>query len=102
MVALEFKSRENPIVKRVVAVEGDRVEVKDDILYVNGKELRSIDAERWASTVRQLERYGWRIPKNNIFVLGDNPRASRDSRRLGLISTSQVAGKVVKIIRAGN
>jgi signal peptidase I len=102
MVALEFKSRENPIVKRVVAVAGDRVEVKDDVLYVNGKELRRIDAQRWAPTVRQLEHYGWVVPENNIFVLGDNPRASRDSRRLGLISTAQVVGKVVRIIRAEN
>jgi len=99
LVAIKFKNSTSPIVKRIIAVEGDRLEIRKGTILLNGKPVRSIDAKRWQSTVNQLEHYKWVVPPDNIFVLGDNPRNSRDSRRLGLISTSQVTGKVVKVIK---
>ena len=99
LVAIRFKHSDTPIVKRVVAVEGDRVEIKDASILVNGQKYRQIDMARWKTTMTQLERYGWVVPSKNIFVLGDNPDSSLDSRRLGLISVDQVEGRVVKIIR---
>ena len=98
LVAIVFKHSPTPMVKRVIAVGGDKIEIRDNTIFVNGKLLRDIDESRWASTVRQLERYNWIVPQNNLFILGDNPQNSRDSRRLGLISTSQILGKVVRII----
>ena len=98
LVAIKFKNTATPMVKRVVAVEGDRVEIKNNTIIINEKSFRHIDEKRWQSTVNQLKRYSWIVPSNNFFVLGDNPQNSRDSRRLGLISTSQLIGKVVKII----
>jgi len=100
LVAIEFKHSKTPIVKRVVAVEGDSVEIKNNTIFVNKKPFRDIDEKRWQSTVIQLKRYNWIVPKDNLFILGDNPQNSRDSRRLGLISTSQIKGKVVKIIKS--
>jgi len=102
LVAIGFKHSAIPIVKRVVAVEGDRVEIKSNTIFVNEKSFRHIDEKRWQSTVNQLKRYNWIVPKNNLFILGDNPKNSRDSRRLGLISMSQIEGKVVKIIKSAS
>ena len=98
LVAIGFKHTETPIVKRVIAVAGDSLMISDNSVIVNGEPVSSFDEKRWASSVKQLERYGWVVPANNIFVLGDNPKNSRDSRRLGLISTSQIIAKVVRII----
>ncbi len=102
LVAIRFKHTATPMVKRVVAVEGDRVEIKNNAIFINDKPFRHIDEKRWQSTVNQLKRYNWLVPKNNLFILGDNPQNSRDSRRLGLISTSQIQGKVVKIIKSAS
>ena len=99
LAAIRFAGRTNPMVKRVAAIAGDMVEIKGDRLLVNGKEICFIDSYRWRSTIKQLERYRWILPENNVFILGDNPENSRDSRRLGLISTEQVKGKVIEIIR---
>jgi len=101
LVAINFKHTEIPIVKRVIAVSGDSLIIRSNMLIVNNEPVRSFDEKRWMSTVRQLERYGWVVPPNNIFILGDNPKNSRDSRRLGLISTSQIKAKVVRIIHTG-
>jgi len=50
--------------------------------------------KRWQATVKQLERSNWIVPAGFLFILGDNPANSRDSKRLGLISTSQMESKV--------
>ncbi|MCB2183580.1 MAG: signal peptidase I [Desulfobulbaceae bacterium] len=102
LVAISFKHRKNPMIKRVVAVFGDTVSVKDGALIVNGRKKSVIDPAKWQATIRQLERYKWTIPNNTLFVLGDSHANSRDSRRLGLISQDQVIGRVVKIIKATN
>ncbi len=87
------------MVKRAAAVEGDRVEIRENAIFINGERLRDFESQKWKSTVKQLERARWVVPPKNIFVLGDNAADSRDSQRLGLISTGQVEGKVVRIDR---
>ena len=102
IVAISLKGRKHPMVKRVVAVEGDKLEIKNSCLWINDQALDpsvSINPDQWKTTLAQLERYDWTLPQKTVFILGDNPENSRDSRRLGIISISQVSGKVVKIIR---
>jgi signal peptidase I len=99
LVAISFRHRKAPLVKRVVAIPGDRVEVKNNLLLVNNKELQALDPEKWGPTLKQLAHYGSVIPERTLFILGDNPENSRDSRRLGLIPTERVVGRVVKVIK---
>jgi len=99
LVAISLKGMHTPMVKRVVAVKGDALEIRENALFVNNEKINNIDTGRWASTIKQLEHYGWRVPENNLFVLGDNPENSRDSRRLGLLSLDQISGRVVRVIK---
>jgi len=93
-------SRE-PIVKRVIATEGQTVDINfrtgevwvDDILldepYIN------------APTTRQLDmKFPVTIPEGCIFVMGDNRNKSTDSRAsaIGFVDTRCVLGKAVNII----
>ena len=87
----------DPLVKRVIAVGGDRVSI-DPVTFrvvLNGQEL----AEEYA-VGRTLPRdFGLEprtIPDGFVMVLGDNREESRDSRsaQIGLIAESQIAGRV--------
>jgi signal peptidase I len=99
LIAIKFKSRSVPIIKRVFAISGDKVEIKNSGIYINGDKVRDIQQSKWKSTASQLRHYGWTIPPNNFFILGDNPENSLDSRRLGIISNDQIQGRVIEIIK---
>ncbi len=87
-------------VKRVVALPGDKVEVKDDELYVNDRLVK----EPYLSDNRdQAQKLGMMltgnidpmiIPEGKIYVMGDNRLVSKDSRNgLGLIEDDDIIGK---------
>lgn len=98
-----FKYPEDPakdFVKRVVAVSGDRVEIKDKVLYVNGIEVKEPyvshqEADMIPASQNPRDNYGPQvIPKDSYFVLGDNRDKSYDSRFWGPVSKDKVKGTV--------
>jgi signal peptidase I len=88
--------RENAAVhvKRVAAVPGDTVEIRDGSVYVNGKlygEEGMIDMNA-EGLVREMIT----LEKDEYFVLGDNSGESEDSRYqdIGSIEKKMIIGKV--------
>ena len=94
VVAIRLATRRIPLVKRAVAVAGERAAVRAGRLHVGKK---SYPLPRQASRVlaKQLARYNHTVPRGHLIALGDNPKASLDSAALGLISDRQLLGKVV-------
>lgn len=95
---------DSPLVKRVIATEGQTVNIDFDagIVYVDGKALEepyiaqpTYDREDFTGEVT--------VPEGCIFVMGDNRNASTDSRtdEIGMIDTCEVFGKVQLIIIPG-
>lgn len=89
------------LVKRVIAVEGDVVNIDFDngIVYVNGVPVEEdyIDV----STNTKLDFIGPQtVPENCLFVMGDNRNASTDSRdkRIGMVDKRLVIGKVLMVV----
>lgn len=81
-------------IKRVIAVEGDTVDINDGIVYVNGEAIEEgYTAEN--SYTDAYDQNHWEVPADQVFVLGDNRefRASKDSRSLGTIDEELVKGK---------
>ncbi len=82
------------IVKRVIGIPGDTIDIKDGYVYLNGNRLE----ENYVKG-QTLERLGLSypitIPESKVFVLGDNREESLDSRDLGLASYDQIKGKVI-------
>ncbi|RXK18735.1 signal peptidase I [Macrococcus sp. DPC7161] len=82
------------IVKRIVATPGDHVRVIHRQLYVNGEKTNYKD-----DTLKQLiqgnDAYGYTLPKQCFYVLGDHLKASTDSRTFGCVKLDEMLGKVV-------
>ncbi|MCM3759021.1 signal peptidase I [Sporosarcina aquimarina] len=90
-------------IKRIIGLPGDRIEMQDDVLYVNGtpyeetyvKRKNDFDLPRITGDFTLQELTGkTTVPKGYLFVLGDNRLKSSDSREYGLISTDSVIGEV--------
>lgn len=82
---------EEQIIKRVVAIGGDKIEVKDNKLYRNGVLIE----EDYILEDMETHDFSYDIPNGKIFVLGDNRNISVDSRIIGYVDfDDDVVGKV--------
>lgn len=81
------------LVKRVVGIEGDEVDIKDGYVYINGKKLN--EAYVKGVTLPEEFKLSVKVGENKLFVLGDNREVSKDSRKFGLIDYKQVEGKAI-------
>ncbi|MBN2853766.1 MAG: signal peptidase I [Clostridia bacterium] len=81
-------------IKRVVAVEGDTVEIKNGYLYINGIKQNEEYIKEDQSTKPQFLEYPYVVPAGEYFVMGDNRLHSTDSREFGSITKSRILGRV--------
>lgn len=81
-------------IKRVVGVAGDKIEIRDGLVYLNGEEIKEDYIEEGSFTETHIDE-SWEVPEDHLFVLGDNraPGASKDSRSFGIIESKSVKGK---------
>ena len=89
------------LVKRVIAVEGDVVNIDFErgIVYVNGEAIEEDYLEVLTNT--KIDFIGPQtVPESCIFVMGDNRNASTDSRdkRIGMVDKRLVVGKVLLVV----
>jgi len=92
IIVLDRPNAENILlVKRIIGLPGDRVEIKDGLVYINGNVLSDdiYGAEPMYYSMAELT-----VPEDHIFVLGDNRNQSTDSHELGTIPISSIRGKV--------
>jgi signal peptidase I len=80
-------------IKRVIGVPGDKIDIKDGHVYINGEKLDEKYAK--GETHKQLLDFPKTVPPNTVFVLGDNRQNSRDSRIIGFIEYDRIKGKAV-------
>ena len=89
---------EDPIVKRVIAVENQTVDIdfSTGSVYVDGVLLKE-DYINELTFLKEGTEFPLTVPKGSVFVMGDNRNHSSDSRdsRLGTVDTRYVIGKAV-------
>jgi signal peptidase I len=99
-----FKSPEDPtrdFIKRVAAVGGDTVQMIDKKLYINGKYISEpyvqyLDHSIKLGRPEPRDNFGpFLVPKNKLFMMGDNRDNSSDSRVWGYVDAKEVKGKAL-------
>ena len=80
------------LIKRIIGLPGDTVQVNGTVVYVNGQSLT--EPYIAASPLYQGQ---WQVPEGFLFVLGDNRNDSSDSHSWGLLPMENVIGKAVII-----
>lgn len=83
---------------RVIARSGDKVEIMDDYIMVNGYGIFEQTVYPTTAEGSAIE-YPYTVPKDSVFVLNDFRSDVSDSRTLGAISLSDCKGKVIFIMR---
>lgn len=90
-----IKSHGTHIIKRIIGLPGDKVEVIDNVLYINDKKYNESYLDKKTITEDfSLEELldKEKVPKGYYFVLGDNRGDSLDSRMLGFIAEDDIEG----------
>ena len=86
-------------IKRVIALPGETVQIKDGRIYIDGSELQ-VDKISGSIITAGIAQDEIKLGKDQYFVLGDNINNSEDSRyvNVGNVSGQEILGKVTKII----
>ncbi|MCM1370880.1 MAG: signal peptidase I [Clostridium sp.] len=93
VIVLEHED-ENYMIKRIIGLPGEKIEYKDEKLYVNGEEIMENFARGETDDYSISELKYEVIPEDYYFVLGDNRGNSKDSRAYGFINKKEIVGKV--------
>ena len=90
------------IIKRVIGLPGEKVEYKDNKLYINDEIVEDIyqkdntaDFDIEDICKKSKDYCTTIIPEDKYLVLGDNREVSADSRLKGFFSTDDIKGKIV-------
>ena len=84
------------LIKRVIGLPGDKIEYKNNKLFINGKKIEEYFLDKETNTEDfSLTTLGYeKIPKDMYLVLGDNRENSLDSREIGLVKRKDILGKI--------
>lgn len=91
--------RTKDFVMRVIALEGETIEVRDKLVYVNGRKTNDpwgchVEPDTLDQSISRRDNMApVRIPEGSLFVLGDNRDRSFDSRFWGVVRVRDVIAK---------
>lgn len=81
-------------VKRIIAMEGDTIDIRDGKVYVNEELLTEPYVQGETKEQEGIMRYPYTLQEGQIFVMGDNRDGSMDSRSFGGVGIRQIKGKI--------
>ena len=95
-----LESGKKSYIKRVIALPGEYVEIKDEAVYINGEKLEEKYLNEGMVTDlkngnREPSHFtNFTVPENCVFALGDNRTGSTDCRAFGCIPLEKIEGTV--------
>lgn len=98
IVVLDSPGENRQLIKRLIAFAGEKVEVKDGKVFINGKELKEKYLKEDVVTEPRVgtpQYSNMTVPEGMVYVLGDNRPASLDSRAFGPVDAKTVRGRAI-------
>jgi len=97
-----FKAPPEPsqdYIKRIVALPGDTITVRDTTVIVDGVTLREtyVDPNNQGNLYDYRNITNWHVPTGMYFVMGDNRRGSSDSRAWGYVPRGNIIGRAALV-----
>jgi len=89
IVVLDLPEQKEMLIKRVLGLPGETIEVRGGEVYIDGEQID----EPWAVNPGGSNYSPHTIPPLHVFVLGDNRGASNDSRNFGPVPIDHVVGR---------
>jgi signal peptidase I len=90
VVVVDRPGNEVSLIKRVVALPGETVEVRGGHTFINGQPIE----EPWVTHFGGPNYPPRVVPPDHVFILGDNRGSSRDSRAIGPVPVDSIKGHV--------
>ena len=98
MVVFDVSWRSDPYIKRVVGLPGDRIQVRQGKLLVNGEPQREPYVVNNPCDPQKLKTCSYgpvTVPPDKFFAMGDNRTNSEDSRFYGPVPEENVEGEAI-------
>ena len=94
-IAVFEKENSSYNMKRIIGLPGETVQIRNNLVYIDGKPLDADDILGQA-TIAGIAEYPVELGEDEYFLLGDNRESSEDSRfsGIGIIKREQLTGKV--------
>ncbi|MBN1484118.1 MAG: signal peptidase I [Chloroflexia bacterium] len=89
IVVIDLDHSEIPLIKRVIGLPGELVEIRNGQVLIDGAFLE----EPYLPPVRPQDYGPIQVPADHVFVLGDNRGASNDSRFFGPVALERIIGR---------
>lgn len=108
IVILEFKSRKESFVKKIIGIAGDKIEFAGEQLKLNGEILKNSGGETYAFSeasrrIITASLNNGIILEGRYFILGEEKGPSAyDSRQFGLVEKEHLKGRVINSISTAN
>jgi len=96
------RARKENYVKRCIGLPGDVVELKNNVLYINGERIEEEYIKLKPPTPRWSDYGPIKVPEGSYFMMGDNRNWSADSRDWGFMDKDLIQGKAVVIYWSWN
>ncbi len=87
------QENEDRLVKRVIGLPGDGIDIREGTVYINGE--AQVESYVTSATYAREVPVPFVVPDGQIFVLGDNREVSEDGRDFGCVSLEQVEGRAI-------
>lgn len=91
VVVVNVPGSPEPLIKRVVALAGETIEIRNGQVYIDGEPVE----EPWVEYSATHDFAPTTVPPLHVFIIGDNRPNSRDSRTFGPVHVDQIEGRAL-------